>query len=304
MKRIGLLTSGGDAPGMNAAINGIVDEARKHDIEVYGYLEGYAGLIDNKYIVLTGENVKPHHGIGGTFLGSSRSEAFKQEAVQAKVVERLKKDDIEALIVIGGDGSYRGALSLSKRGIQTIGIPGTIDNDIPITELTLGFKTAVRNVVDTVDMIMQSAASHKHLYAIEVMGRKAGDIAEWAGHALDADGIVAKLGDFDVDQVRQTIEDSQAMGKRFQLFVIAEGVMTCGEFQEIIERETDYLIHPLMLGHIQRGGNPVPEDRILGLDFGQHAVQLLLQGHSGRCTAVIDNKVTDVSIEETLAAIH
>lgn len=304
MKRIGLLTSGGDAPGMNAAINGIVDEARKHDIEVYGYLEGYAGLIDNNYIVLTGENVKPHHGIGGTFLGSSRSEEFKQEAVQAKVVERLKKDDIEALIVIGGDGSYRGALSLSKRGIQTIGIPGTIDNDIPITELTLGFKTAVRNVVDTVDMIMQSAASHKHLYAIEVMGRKAGDIAEWAGRALDADGIVAKSDDFDVDQVRQTIEDSQAMGKRYQLFVIAEGVMTCGEFQEIIERETDYLIHPLMLGHIQRGGNPVPEDRVLGLDFGQHAVQLLLQGHSGRCTAVIDNKVTDVSIEETLAAIH
>lgn len=304
MKRIGLLTSGGDAPGMNAAINGIVDEARTHDIEVYGYLEGYAGLIDNNYIVLTAENVKAHHGIGGTFLGSSRSEEFKQEAVQAKVVERLKKDDIEALIVIGGDGSYRGALSLSKRGIQTIGIPGTIDNDIPITELTLGFKTAVRNVVDTVDMIMQSAASHKHLYAIEVMGRKAGDIAEWAGRALDADGIVAKSDDFDIDQIRQTIEDSQAMGKRFQLFVIAEGVMTCGEFQEVIERETEYLIHPLMLGHIQRGGNPVPEDRILGLDFGQHAVQLLLQGHSGRCTAVIDNKVTDVSIEETLAAIH
>ncbi|XJS10880.1 ATP-dependent 6-phosphofructokinase [Aerococcaceae bacterium WGS1372] len=304
MKRIGLLTSGGDAPGMNAAINGVVDEARRHNIEVRGYLEGYAGLIDNRYFDLTAENVKPHHGIGGTFIGSSRSEEFKKNEVQAEVVERLKEEGIEGLIVIGGDGSFRGALSLSKQGIQTIGIPGTIDNDIPITELTLGFKTAVRNVVETVDMIMQSAASHRHLYAIEVMGRKAGDIAEWAGRSLDADGIISKAGDFDVEKVRQTIEASQAMGKRFQLFVIAEGVMTCGEFQEIVERETDYPIHPLMLGHIQRGGNPVAEDRILGLDFGEHAVQLLINGQSGRCTAVIDNQVTDVSIEETLAAIN
>lgn len=303
MKRIGILTSGGDAPGMNAAINGIVDEARKHNIEVRGYLEGYSGLIANDYIELTPDNVKPHHGRGGTFIGTSRSEEFKKPEVQAKIAKRLLEEEVEGLIVIGGDGSYRGALSLSKLGIQTIGIPGTIDNDIPLTELTLGFKTAVRNVVDTVDVIMQSAASHKHLYAIEVMGRKAGDIAEWAGRALDADGIIANTGDFDVEKVRQTIEDSQAMGKRFQLFVIAEGVMTCEEFQEIVERETGYPIHPLMLGHIQRGGNPVAEDRILGLDFGEHAVKLILEGKSGRCTSVIDNKVTDLSLEETLAAV-
>lgn len=304
MKRIGILTSGGDAPGMNAAINGIVDEARKHHIEVRGYLEGYSGLIDNQYIELTPENVKPHHGKGGTFIGTSRSEEFKKPEVQAKIAKRLLEEEVEGLIVIGGDGSYRGALSLSKLGIQTIGIPGTIDNDIPLTELTLGFKTALRNVVETVDVIMQSASSHKHLYAIEVMGRKAGDIAQWSGRALDADGIIAEPGDFDVEKVRQTIEASQAMGKRYQLFVIAEGVMTCGEFQEIVERETGYPIHPLMLGHIQRGGNPVVEDRILGLDFGQHAVQLILEGQSGRCTAVIDNKVTDLSFDETLAAIN
>lgn len=304
MKRIGILTSGGDAPGMNAAINGIVDEARKHNIEVRGYLEGYSGLIANDYIELTPENVKPHHGRGGTFIGTSRSEEFKKPQVQAKIAKRLLEEEVEGLIVIGGDGSYRGALSLSKLGIQTIGIPGTIDNDIPLTELTLGFKTAVRNVVDTVDVIMQSAASHKHLYAIEVMGRKAGDIAEWAGRALDADGIIANTNDFDVEKVRQTIKDSQAMGKRFQLFVIAEGVMTCEEFQEIVERETGYPIHPLMLGHIQRGGNPVAEDRILGLGFGEHAVKLILEGKSGRCTSVIDNKVTDLSLEETLAAVE
>lgn len=303
MKRIGVLTSGGDAPGMNAAINGIVDEARKHHIEVRGYLEGYSGLIANDYIELTPKNVKPHHNVGGTFLGTSRSEEFKKSEVQEAVAKQLKEDEVDGLVVIGGDGSYRGAMSLSKRGIQTIGIPGTIDNDIPITELTLGFKTAVRNVVDTVDIIMQSASSHKHLYGIEVMGRRAGDIAKWTGRALDADGIIAEAGDFNVDKVKEAIENSQAMGKRYQLFIIAEGVMSAEEFKDTVESETGYPIHPLLLGHIQRGGNPVAEDRILGLDFGEHAVELLLDGKTERCTAVIDNKVTDVSFEETFALI-
>lgn len=303
MKRIGVLTSGGDAPGMNAAINGIVDEARKHNIEVRGYLEGYSGLIANDYIDLTPKNVKPHHNVGGTFIGTSRSEEFKKPEVQARIAQRLKEDEVDGLIVIGGDGSYRGALSLSKLGIQTIGIPGTIDNDIPITELTLGFKTAIRNVVDTVDIIMQSASSHKHLYGIEVMGRKAGDIAQWTGRALDADGIIAEQGDFDVEKVRQAIEESQASGKRYQLFIIAEGVMSAEEFKTIVERETGYPIHPLLLGHIQRGGNPVAEDRILGLDFGEKAVELILAGESARCMAVVDNKVVDVSFEETLAKV-
>lgn len=303
MKRIGVLTSGGDAPGMNAAINGIVDEARKHHIEVRGYLEGYSGLIANDYIELTPKNVKPHHNVGGTFLGTSRSEEFKKAKVQAAVVKQLKEDEVDGLVVIGGDGSYRGAMSLSKLGIQTIGIPGTIDNDIPITELTLGFKTAVRNVVDTVDIIMQSASSHKHLYGIEVMGRRAGDIAKWTGRALDADGIIAEASDFNVDKIKEAIEKSQAMGKRYQLFIVAEGVMSAEEFKDIVESETGYPIHPLLLGHIQRGGNPVAEDRILGLDFGEHAVELLLDGQTERCTAVIDNKVTDVSFEETFALI-
>ena len=304
MKRIGVLTSGGDAPGMNAAINGIVDEARKHNIEVRGYLEGYAGLIANDYIELTPEVVKPHHHVGGTFLGTSRSEEFKKAEVQAGVAKQLKQDNVDGLVVIGGDGSYHGAYSLSKLDIQTIGIPGTIDNDIPLTELTLGFKTAIRNVVETVDIIMQSASSHKHLYCIEVMGRRAGDLARWTGRALDADGIIAEPGDFDVSLVKETIEKSQAMNKRYQLFILAEGVMSAQEFKEVVESETRYPIHPLLLGHIQRGGNPVAEDRILGLDFGEHAVVLLREGKTERCTAVIDNKVTDVSFEETFALIE
>jgi len=296
MQKIGVLTSGGDAPGMNAAISGIVDEARKHDIQVRGYLEGYDGLIDNDYIELTPENVKPHVSSGGTFIGTARSQRFLKESVQKQVVERLHNENVDGLIVIGGDGSFLGALKLSQLGLLTIGIPATIDNDISDTELTLGFKTAVRNVVETVDGIMQSAASHKHLYGIEVMGRRAGHIAERAGKALDADGIIATPDDFDVKKVERTIEESQALGRRYQLFIIAEGAMSADEFQEIVERETDFPIHPLLLGHIQRGGNPVADDRILGMDFGSFAVRELLEGITGKALAVRDSEIVDYQL--------
>lgn len=296
MQKIGVLTSGGDAPGMNAAINGIVDEAKKHDLEVRGYLEGYDGLIDNDYIELTPKNVKPHVSSGGTFLGTARSERFLKEAVQREVVERMQEEDVSGLIVIGGDGSFLGSLKLSQLGLLTLGIPATIDNDIADTELTLGFQTAIRNVVETVDGIMQSAASHRHLYGIEVMGRRAGHIAKRAGKALDADGIIATADDFDVKEVERTIKESQAMGKRYQLYIIAEGAMSADEFQEIVERETDFPIHPLLLGHIQRGGNPVADDRILGMDFGAFAVKELLEGVTGKALAVRDNEIVDYQL--------
>lgn len=293
VEKIGVLTSGGDAPGMNAAINGIVDEARNHEIEVRGYLEGYNGLIDNDYIELTPENVKPHIGRGGTFLGTARSERFLKESYQKEVVERLDEENVDGLIVIGGDGSFLGAGKLSEFGLLTIGIPATIDNDIVGTELSLGFNTAVQNVVETVDDIMLSAASHQHLYAIEVMGRRTGTIAEKAGRALDADRIIATYEDFDVQEVERTIEASQDMGKRYQLFIIAEGAMPADDFRKIIERETDYEIHPLVLGHIQRGGNPIAEDRILGMDFGETAVKELLEGVTGKSLAVKDNEIVE-----------
>lgn len=293
VKKIGVLTSGGDAPGMNAAINGIVDEARNHEIEVRGYLEGYNGLIDNDYIELTPENVKLHIGRGGTFLGTARSERFLKESYQKEVVERLDGENVDGLIVIGGDGSFLGAGKLSEFGLLTIGIPATIDNDIVGTELSLGFNTAVQNVVETVDDIMLSAASHQHLYAIEVMGRRTGNIAEKAGRALDADGIIATYEDFDVQEVERTIKASQDMGKRYQLFIIAEGAMPADDFRKIVERETDYEIHSLVLGHIQRGGNPIAEDRILGMDFGETAVKELLDGVTGKFLAVKDNEIVE-----------
>lgn len=297
MQKIGVLTSGGDAPGMNAAINGIVDEARKHEIQVRGYLEGYDGLIDNNYMELTPKNVKPHVSSGGTFIGTARSQRFFDESIQKQVVERLQEENVSGLIIIGGDGSFIGALKLSQLGLLTIGIPATIDNDIKDTDLSLGFNTAVRNVVETVDIIMQSAASHRHLYAIEVMGRRAGDIAKKSGKALDADGIIARYEDFDVQKINQTIKKSQTMGKRYQLFIIAEGAMSADEFKKIVEQETEFSIHPLILGHIQRGGNPVADDRILGMTFGKFAVTELLEGVTGKALAVKNNEIIDYQLK-------
>jgi 6-phosphofructokinase 1 len=297
MQKIGVLTSGGDAPGMNAAINGIVDEARKHEIQVRGYLEGYDGLIDNNYMELTPKNVKPHVSSGGTFIGTARSQRFFDESIQKQVVERLQEENVSGLIIIGGDGSFIGALKLSQLGLLTIGIPATIDNDIKDTDLSLGFNTAVRNVVETVDIIMQSAASHRHLYAIEVMGRRTGDIAKKSGKALDADGIIARYEDFDVQKINQIIKESQAMGKRYQLFIIAEGAMSADEFKKIVERETEFSIHPLILGHIQRGGNPVADDRILGMTFGKFAVTELLEGVTGKALAVKNNEIIDYQLK-------
>ncbi|HLR88179.1 MAG TPA: ATP-dependent 6-phosphofructokinase [Atopostipes sp.] len=297
MQKIGVLTSGGDAPGMNAAINGIVDEARKHEIQVRGYLEGYDGLIDNNYMKLTPKNVKPHVSSGGTFIGTARSQRFFDESIQKQVVERLQEENVSGLIIIGGDGSFIGALKLSQLGLLTIGIPATIDNDIKDTDLSLGFNTAVRNVVESVDIIMQSAASHRHLYAIEVMGRRTGDIAKKSGKALDADGIIARYEDFDVQKINQIIKESQAMGKRYQLFIIAEGAMSADEFKKIVERETEFSIHPLILGHIQRGGNPVADDRILGMTFGKFAVTELLEGVTGKALAVKNNEIIDYQLK-------
>lgn len=298
MKKIGVITSGGDAPGMNAALSGIVDEAGKYNIEVRGYLEGYDGLIDNDYIDLYPAKIKPYISRGGTLIGASRSERFMKEAYQKQVVEQLQADHVEGLIVIGGDGSFLGAVSLSKLGLLTVGIPGTIDNDVVGTELTLGFNTAIRNVVETVDGVMQSASSHRHLYGIEVMGRKSGAIAKKAGRALDADGIIAAYEDFDIEEIKEVIKDSKDIGKRYQLFIIAEGAMSAAEFKKMVERETNYSIHTLVLGHIQRGGNPVADDRILGMDFGSLAVKELLEGVTGKALAVKKGEIIEYDMPE------
>ena len=293
MRKIAVLTSGGDAPGMNAAIRAVVRKAIHDGMEVYSVNHGFNGLISNDINKAGLGDVGDIIHRGGTSLYTARCEKFRTEEGRQRAADNLKALGIEGLVVIGGDGTYMGAAELGKLGVKTVGVPATIDNDIVGTELSLGFNTAVQNVVETVDDIMLSAASHQHLYAIEVMGRRTGNIAEKAGRALDADGIIATYEDFDVQEVERTIKASQDMGKRYQLFIIAEGAMPADDFRKIVERETDYEIHSLVLGHIQRGGNPIAEDRILGMDFGETAVKELLDGVTGKFLAVKDNEIVE-----------
>ncbi|MGM0213137.1 ATP-dependent 6-phosphofructokinase [Enterococcus sp. AZ109] len=300
MKRIGLLTSGGDAPGMNAVIYSVVLEAAKQGIEIVGYTNGYQGLIDNQSVSLLPKDVFPILNTGGTVLGSARDLRFLDEKIRKEVAERLRQAEIDGMIVIGGDGSYRGGWELNRLGIPTVVIPGTIDNDIPDTELTLGFTTAVGNVVDAIDKIITSASSHGHIFAVEVMGREAGDIALWSGIAMGADYTICETADFNALEINKIIKDSKAKGKKYQLFILAEGAISCRNFKEEVERVSDYAIHDLILGHVQRGGTPAVFDRILGIEFGKKAIARLSKEKQGCCLAIKNRKIEALDINTTL----
>lgn len=302
MKKIGILTSGGDAPGMNAVINHVVSKAAERNLEVVGYLNGYDGLIHDKTMPLSIEYVKQITALGGTVLGTARSEEFKKPEVREQTVSRLKDQGIEGLVVIGGDGSYKGAELLIELGVPTVAIPGTIDNDIPMTEHTLGFRTALNNVIDSVDRIVTSAASHGHNFAIEVMGRRAGDIALWTGIALDADLIICDKEEMDVKQAIKTLEASKKSGKKYRLVIIAEGALTAEAFKQEIEANSEFKIHPLILGHIQRGGMASLDDRILGKIFGEMSVDYLSNEGKGCCLGVENNRVVVQDLTTVMSA--
>lgn len=302
MKKIGILTSGGDAPGMNAVINGVVSTAIDREIEVVGFLNGYDGLIKNETMALPIEFVKQINALGGTVLGTARSTEFMNPDNRAKSVARLKEEGIEGLVVIGGDGSYKGAQTLIDLGMPTVALPGTIDNDIPMTEHTIGFRTALNNVMDSVDRVVTSAASHGHNFAIEVMGRRAGDIALWSGLALDADLIICDKSEMDVDHAVKVLEETKASGKKYRLVIIAEGALTAQAFKEAVEANSDLKIHPLLLGHIQRGGMASLDDRIFGKIYGEKAVEYLMDKGDGCCMGIVNNEVVIQDIDDVLSA--
>src|SRR6478609_788464 len=253
MKRIGVLTSGGDSPGMNAAIRAVVRKAIYHDIEVYGIYYGYAGLIagDIKKMELGSVGDIIHR--GGTMLYTARCEEFKTLEGQKKGIEQLKKHGIEGLVVIGGDGSYRGAQKLSEHGFPTVGVPGTIDNDIPGTDFTIGFDTALNTVIDAIDKIRDTATSHERTYIIEVMGRHAGDLALWAGLADGAETILIPEADYDFDQITYRLKRGQERGKKHSIIIAAEGVGSGMEFGQRLKEATNMETRVTVLGHIQRG---------------------------------------------------
>ncbi len=304
LKKIGVLTSGGDAPGMNAAVRAVVRKAIYHELEVYGVYNGYEGLMEGNIKKMELGSVGDIIQRGGTILYSARSEEFKTDAGQQKAIEQMRKIGIEGLIVIGGDGSFRGAEKLTQKGFPCIGVPGTIDNDISGTDYTIGFDTALNTIVNAVDKIRDTATSHERTYVIEVMGRDAGDLALWAGLANGAETVIIPEQEESFESVVGKLNRGQERGKKHSIIILAEGVGSGVEYGKRIEEETNMDTRVTVLGHIQRGGSPSGYDRVLASRLGAKAVDLLLDGIGGRMVGIENNIVVDHDISDVLAKKH
>ena len=304
MKRIGVLTSGGDAPGMNAAVRAVVRKAIYHDMEVMGVFNGYQGLIEGKIKQLDLGSVGDIIQRGGTKLHSARCPEFVTEAGQQKAIDQMKKHGIEGLVVIGGDGSYRGAMALTSKGFPCIGVPGTIDNDIPGTDYTIGFDTALNTVIDSIDKIRDTATSHERTFIIEVMGRGAGDLALWAGLAGGAETIVIPEVEFDIEDILARLRSGHERGKKHSIIIVAEGVMNANEFAELLKKHGNIETRVSVLGHIQRGGSPSARDRVLASLFGARAVEVLMEGSGGLAIGMRNHEVVDYSMIEAFEGKH
>jgi 6-phosphofructokinase 1 len=300
MKRIGVLTSGGDAPGMNAAVRAVVRKAIYHGVEVFGIYGGFSGLMNGNMKQLNLGSVGDIIHRGGTMLLSARCDEFKTKEGQLKGVEQLKKAGIEGLVVIGGDGSYRGAEALTRHGFSCIGVPGTIDNDINGTQFTIGFDTALNTVIDCIDKIRDTATSHERTFIIEVMGRNAGDIALWSGLAAGAETILIPEERFDIHEICDRLKKGQERGKRHSIIVVAEGVASGTEIGKQISANMKIDTRVSILGHIQRGGSPTAFDRVLASRLGARAVELLLDHKGGRAVGISNKMVIDDDITEIL----
>ena len=302
MKRIAVLTSGGDAPGMNAAVRAIVRKGIYEGFEVYGINYGYAGLVAGDIRKLTPADVSDMIGRGGTFLYSARYPEFANREGQEKGIEQLKKFGIEGLVVVGGDGSYQGAVALTKLGFPTVGVPGTIDNDIPGTEYTIGFDTAINTVLEALDRLRDTATSHVRTFIVEVMGRHAGDIALWTGVASGAEQILIPEQGFDLEEVAKEIKQGRLNGKKHTLILLAEGVMSGDELaKKLLEFDSDFHTRVTVLGHVQRGGSPTARDRVLASRMGAKAIDLLKEDIGGVCVGVKAEEIIYSDIVETLA---
>jgi 6-phosphofructokinase 1 len=303
LKNIGVLTSGGDSPGMNAAIRAVVRYGIYHGMNVFGIEEGYKGLMEGKVSKMEVSSVANIIHRGGTILRSARSDEFMTEGGQKKALNILKSSGIEGLIVIGGDGSFRGAKDLSDKGINVIGVPGTIDNDLGYTDYTIGFDTVVNTVVDAIGKIRDTTESHGRASIIEVMGRNCGDIALFAGIAGGADSIIVPEKGLEEKTICKKLVESRKRGKRHSIIIFSEGVgdMTPYELGDMIKRNTDIDTRVTILGHLQRGGSPTAFDRLLASKFGAEAVKLLMEGKDNRIVGRRNGKIINEDIIEGLA---
>lgn len=300
IKKIGVLTSGGDAPGMNAAIRGVVRTALVHGIETYGVRNGFLGLYENDMQLLERSSVSDVITRGGTFLGSARFPQFKEESYQKVAIENLKKNGIEALVVIGGDGSYMGAMRLTEQGFPCIGIPGTIDNDIQGTDYTIGYFTALNTAVSAIDKLRDTCSSHQRISVIEIMGRHCGDLTLNAAIAGGCEYIVIPELPFNDDELIAEIKKGFEKGKQHAIVAVAELMINVHELAKKIEAEVKHETRATVLGHIQRGGSPSPFDRILASRMGAYAVELLRDGQKGRSIGVQNGTLTHHDIIDAI----
>ncbi|CUQ02449.1 6-phosphofructokinase [Clostridium baratii] len=301
MKKIAILTSGGDAPGMNAAIRAVTRTAIAAGLEVMGVQRGYSGLINGELFTMDRKSVSDIIQRGGTVLRTARCPEFKQEETRKKAVKILKAYGVDALVVIGGDGSFTGAKLLSKLGVKTVGLPGTIDNDLAYTDYTIGFDTALNTVLDAINKIRDTSTSHERVSIVEVMGRNCGDIALYAGLAGGAEAIITPEKGFDKNELCKTILEGKQNGKMHNLVLLAEGIGGAFELAKEVEEVTGIETRATVLGHIQRGGSPSAFDTILASKMGAKAVDVLLEGKTSRVIGTVDNKIVDMDIDEALA---
>ena len=300
INRIGVLTSGGDSPGMNAAIRAIVRAGIKHGKEMYFIYDGYRGLVEGNIERVDRTSVANIITWGGTVIRSARLPEFADLEVRKKGVEQLRKFGIDALVVIGGDGTYMGAKKLTEMGINCIGLPGTIDNDLACTEYTIGFDTALNTIVEAVDKLRDTSSSHQRCSVIEVMGNHCGDLALYSGVACGAELIISPDHMVPKEEVMTTLRDLKTSSKRHALVIVSEKLFDVKDFAREIEKETGFETRSEVLGRIQRGGSPSAFDRILAARMGVYAIECLLEGKSGRCVGIINNRLVDFDIYEAL----
>ncbi len=299
---IGVLTSGGDAPGMNAAIRAVVRQALYKGKKVKGIKRGYAGLLDEEIIDMDAKSVSDTISRGGTILQTARCLEFVTPEGQQRGAEICKKHGIDAIVVIGGDGSFKGAQKLAALGINTIGLPGTIDLDIACTEYTIGFDTACNTAMEAIDKVRDTSTSHERCSIVEVMGRGAGYIALWCGLANGAEEVLLpEKYDYDEQRLIEQITEARAKGKQHYIIINAEGVGHSQSMAKRIEEATGIETRATILGHMQRGGSPTCKDRVYATTMGAMAVDLLCEGKSNRLVAYKDGKFVDYDIDEALA---
>ena len=300
IKNIGVLTSGGDAPGMNAAVRAVVRAAISKGMNVYGIHRGYVGLLTGDIFKMDEKSVSDIIHNGGTVLYTARCPEFKTKEGVAKAKAKCDELGIEGLVVIGGDGSFRGAADLSAMGMLCIGLPGTIDNDIACTDYTIGFDTAMNTAMDLVDKLRDTSQSHDRISVVEVMGRGAGHIAVNTGIACGATDIITKEVPYDLDQIAQTMLKKKANGKQNFVVVVAESIGHSHEIADELQKKTGIEARATVLGHVQRGGRPTVRDRVEATRMGYYAVELLEKGIGNRVVGIKDSKIVDFDIQEAL----